>query len=68
MRVFVWRFHDERGGDAGVSTPFPDLVGAEEWLGGSWSELTERGVAEVALVEREDGREREVYRRSLGEA
>jgi len=56
-----WRLETETGaqwqGDAFAQQTFPSQSDAESWLGESWRELREHGVAEVRLFEEE----REVY-------
>jgi hypothetical protein len=57
-----WRYEDEGGAEtspAGAPTAesFPTQSDAESWLGETWRELLECGVAAVTLLEDE----REVY-------
>ena len=55
----LWRYEDAAGDavDAeGVATEtFPTQADAETWIGETWRELLEAGVAQVTLLE--DGRE-----------
>jgi hypothetical protein len=62
--VYVWRFLDSDGADAGSSEPFEDRTAAEAWLADSWAGLLGRGIEEVELLE--DGEAR--YRMGLREA
>jgi hypothetical protein len=64
--VFVWRYVDAAGQNAGESEPFEDRSSAEEWMGDAWSGLLDRGVQEVLLVDRDRGRT--LYRMGLREA
>ncbi|HVU60996.1 MAG TPA: hypothetical protein VHA79_06755 [Mycobacteriales bacterium] len=56
---WLWRYEDAAGAavDAeGVATEtFPTQADAETWIGETWRELLEAGVAQVTLLE--DGRE-----------
>ena len=56
---WLWRYEDAVGAavDAeGVATEtFPTQADAETWIGETWRELLEAGVAQVTLLE--DGRE-----------
>jgi hypothetical protein len=56
---WLWRYEDAAGAavDAeGVATEtFPTQADAETWIGETWRELLEAGVAQVTLFE--DGRE-----------
>jgi hypothetical protein len=61
--TFAWAYLDEAGQDLGSSDEFADREAAESWMGDSWQDLLERGVEEVALVDRE--RDRTVYRMGL---
>jgi hypothetical protein len=54
---------DEAGLDLGSSEEFADREAAESWMGDSWQDLLDRGVDEVALVDRARGRR--VYRMGL---
>ena len=47
------------------SSAFPDQESAESWMGESWSDLRERGVEEVILMD--DARGERVYRMGLSE-
>jgi hypothetical protein len=59
--MFVWRYLDATGEDAGSSGEFPDQGAAENWLRESWEELLESGVEAVELAGPEGG----VYRMAL---
>jgi hypothetical protein len=61
--VFRWRYLDAEDRDLGESEPFDDREGAETWMGEAWSDLVERGVEEVVLVDQERGRT--LYRMGL---
>lgn len=54
--TWTWRYEDDSGVQlAQPSTEaFPSKADAESWLGETWRELLERGVAQVTLLE--DGR------------
>lgn len=60
----TWRYEGPGGRDLGSSDPFPDRAAAEEWMGDAWSDLLERGVEQVVLLE--DGKRR--YRMGLRDA
>ena len=60
---FHWSYIDDRGEEVGHSTAFEDREEAEEWLGACWSDLLERGVEEVVLMDLD--RERKLYRMGL---
>ena len=60
-----WRYEDAEGRQVGASEDFPDRAAAEEWMGEAWSELLDRGVERVSLVD-EAGRRR--YRMGLRES
>jgi hypothetical protein len=64
--MFDWRYVDESGNELGTSRRFTDQTAAEAWMGEAWSDLRERGVDEVVLVEVETGRR--VYRMGLDSA
>jgi hypothetical protein len=64
--VFAWTYLDGQGEEIGRSDRFPNQEAAEDWMGGSWQDLLERGVEEVALVDQERGRQ--LYRMGLQEA
>jgi hypothetical protein len=64
--MFVWRYLDETGNVLGQSVPFADQTAAEAWMGEAWSDLRDRGVEEVVLVEVES--DRSVYRMGLDPA
>src|SRR5712691_9515615 len=49
--MFAWRFLDHGGSEVGASERFPDRESAESWMGETWSDLHERGVEEVVLVD-----------------
>lgn len=61
--MFVWRYLDTDGGDAGASDPFETREAAEDWMGEEWAALLDRGVERVELVEGE----RRLYRMGLRE-
>jgi hypothetical protein len=61
--TFAWAYLDEAGEDLGSSDEFADREAAENWMGECWQDLLERGVDQVALVDRE--RHRRVYRMGL---
>jgi hypothetical protein len=61
--VLEWRYLDAEGRDVGASEPFDDRGRAEAWMGEAWSDLLERGVEEVVLVDRDRGRT--LYRMGL---
>jgi hypothetical protein len=62
--MFDWAYLDGEGNEVGRSARFPDPAAAEEWMGDSWRDLAEVGVAEVVLYDRT--RDRRVYRMGLG--
>jgi hypothetical protein len=64
--MFAWRYLDEDGEELGSSERFPDTEAAESWMGESWSDLRDRGVEEVVLVDEE--RDQRLYRMGLFEA
>ncbi len=64
--MFAWRFLDHGGSEVGASERFPDRESAESWMGETWSDLHERGVEEVVLVDERRGER--VYRMGLSEA
>ncbi|MGA8117966.1 MAG: hypothetical protein WCA46_30390 [Actinocatenispora sp.] len=50
--AWMWRYLDAAGESAtGPGEVFGSQSDAESWLGQSWRELSERGVATVRLVE-----------------
>jgi hypothetical protein len=58
--AWSWRYEDPDGGEVhpdGAPAPegFPTQSDAESWLGETWRELLEAGVAQVTLLE--EGRE-----------
>jgi hypothetical protein len=61
--TWTWRYEDSSGAvvapseSAPVADGFPNQADAESWIGESWRELHEAGVAQVTLLEDE----REVY-------
>ena len=61
--MLEWRYLDGEGRDLGASEPFDDREEAEAWMGEAWSDLLERGVEEVVLVDRDRGRT--LYRMGL---
>ena len=58
-----WRYLDAAGGKMGTSATFDHRDAAEEWLGGAWRQLLQRGIEEVELVEGD----RILYRMGLRE-
>jgi hypothetical protein len=62
--VFAWTYLDATGEELGTSHAFADAESAEEWMSGSWPDLLERGVQEVALHDHAHGRR--LYRMGLG--
>ena len=62
----MWRYLDVAGDDLGESEPFAEREAAETWLGESWSDLLQRGIEEVVLEDRDQGRT--LYRMGLREA
>ena len=60
---FVWTYLDERGEESGRSDSFEDREAAEEWMGTQWSDLLERGIEEVVLLDLD--RDRTLYRMGL---
>jgi hypothetical protein len=61
--VFVWRYFDGTGAEAGGSKPHETREDAEAWMGERWSMLLDQGIAEVALAE--DRTEGFLYRMKL---
>ncbi len=59
--AWTWRYEDPTGavvvplGTAPAADGFPNQSDAESWIGETWRELLEAGVAQVTLLE--DGRE-----------
>lgn len=49
--MFVWRYFDGTGAQAGGSKPHETREEAEAWMGERWSKLLDQGIAEVALAE-----------------
>ncbi len=53
--AWTWTYADRDGGELSspplVSAPFPTQSDAESWLGQTWQELAEDGVASVTLLE-----------------
>jgi hypothetical protein len=64
--MFTWRYLDEAGNVLGESHGFADQSAAERWMGEAWSDLRDRGVEEVVLVEVEA--DRSIYRMGLDPA
>ena len=62
--MFAWTYLDGSGEEVGRSATFDDAQQAEEWMGGCWSDLLERGVEAVVLYDH--GRGRHLYRMGLG--
>ena len=56
---WTWRYESPTGeasrpatvGEAAAAEPFPNQSDAESWLGESWRQLLEAGVAQVTLLE-----------------
>ncbi len=63
--TFAWAFLDEEGTDLGSSEEFDDRDAAEEWMGRCWQDLLDRGVEQVALLDR--AADRRLYRMGLRE-
>ena len=63
--MYAWRYRDASGGDAGASDEFDDRAAAEAWMGEAWSDLLERGVEQVTLVDVAE--EKTLYRMGLRE-
>ena len=52
--AWTWRYQDASGAPVdppGGQPEFPSQADAESWVGESWRELAEAGVAAVTLVE-----------------
>ena len=49
--MLSWRYFSGRGDPLGESERFADRAAAEAWIGGSWLELRDRGIAEVELFD-----------------
>ena len=64
--MFAWLYLNEDGEELGSSERFADPEAAESWMGETWSDLRERGVQEVVLVDEERGQR--LYRMGLSEA
>ena len=62
--MFAWTYLDRSDEEIGASRPFPDAEQAEEWIGGCWPDLLDRGVESVVLVDHAVGRV--LYRMGLG--
>lgn len=54
---WYWQRRDAEGADLGATQGFPTRSDAESWIGESWADLADDGVASVVLFEGE----REVY-------
>ena len=63
--MLEWRYLDGAGRELGISERFGERVAAEDWMGESWSDLRERGIEVVELIDTEDGSM--VYRMPLSE-
>jgi hypothetical protein len=55
-RPWWWRLEDDAGADVAVSEEYADQrfvsqADAESWVGESWAELAEEGVASVTLFD-----------------
>ncbi len=60
--VWTWRYEDAQGGAVeGPTEAFPNQSDAESWVGQTWRELLDSGVATIVLLEDE----RTDYRMSL---
>ena len=53
--MFVWRYFDATGAEAGGSEPHETREEAEAWMGERWSKLLDGGIAEVALADDRTG-------------
>lgn len=62
--MFAWTYLDASGEEVGRSPRFADAEQAEDWIGGSWQDLVENGIEEVALYDQQQGRR--LYRMGLG--
>jgi hypothetical protein len=62
--MFAWTYLDATGEELGTSHHFTDAESAEEWMSGSWQDLLDHGVEQVALHDHSRGRC--VYRMGLG--
>ena len=62
----VWRYFDRSDRLVGESERFEHAEAAEEWMAAVWSELRERGVEEVELVDVD--RDQVSYRMALSES
>ncbi len=49
--MFRWRYLDSSRNEIGSSDPFERREDAESWMGDAWSDLLERGVENVELVD-----------------
>jgi hypothetical protein len=64
---FAWRYLSAADEEIGRSEPFADRAAAEEWLGSSWEDLSDRGAEAVELVKVVEGSMGvPVYRMPLG--
>jgi hypothetical protein len=61
--MYQWSYLGEDGQELGRSQAFADADAAEDWMGGSWSDLLEHGVEHVELHDHTRGRR--VYRMGL---
>ena len=61
--MYDWTYLDDIGNEVGRSERFDDAAAAEDWMGGAWRDLAERGIEHVELIDR--ARERRVYRMGL---
>ena len=61
--AFAWDYLDAEGTAVGRSEVFPERLAAEDWMGGAWEELLERGIEQVALVDLDP--DRRIYRMGL---
>lgn len=62
--MFAWTYLDRAGEEVGRSPSFDEAEQAEEWIGSSWPELLAHGIEAVIL--RDGGRQRDLYRMGLG--
>jgi hypothetical protein len=62
--MFLWRYLDDAGQSVGSSEPFADREEAESWMGQAWSDLHDRGIEEVLLID--EDRDDPLYRMGLG--
>ena len=63
--MYAWRYLDGSGNELGTSEGFAAKEEAEAWMGEDWSELRDRGVEAVELIDQERGER--LYRMALSE-